>query len=123
MGNLTRDPDLKFTKAGTGVTEVGLAINRRWANDDGDQKEETTFVDVTFWGKHAETIAKYVKKGHPLYIEGRLQIDSWDDKETGAKRYKLRVIGDGFQFLTSKSSDQSGISESRSTQPKGDIPF
>jgi single-strand DNA-binding protein len=102
IGNLTRDPELRHTPSGKTVSEIGLAINRTWTNDQGQKQEETTFVDVTLWGRQAEVVQQYVTKGSPIYIEGRLQLDSWDDKETGKKRSKLRVIAENFQFLSGK---------------------
>jgi len=102
IGNVTRDLELRYTPKGTAVTEVGLAVNRRYRVDD-ETREETTFVDITFWGKQAETLNQYVKKGNPLYCEGRLQLDTWDDKNTGQKRSKLRVVGENFQFLGGRS--------------------
>jgi single-strand DNA-binding protein len=101
MGNLTRDPELKTTQKGSSICDIGLAINRTWSNDDGQKQEETTFVDVTFFGRQAETIDKYVHKGNPLYVEGRLKLDQWEDKQTGQSRSKMRVIGESFQFLSS----------------------
>lgn len=108
IGNLTRDPELRHTPKGTAVSEISLAINRNWTNEQGQKQEDTTFVEVTLWGRQAEVVQQYVTKGSPIYIEGRLQLDSWDDKETGKKRSKLRVIGENFQFLSSKPSGQSG---------------
>lgn len=102
IGNLTRDPETRFTPKGTAVTDIGLAVNRQWKDEDENKREEVTFIDVTFWGKTAEILAKHSKKGDPLYIEGRLQLDSWKDKETGGNRTKLKVVGDNFQFLGKK---------------------
>ena len=99
IGNLTRDPELRYTPKGSGLCEIGLAVNRKYRLESGEQKEEVTFLDVTFWGKQAETIAKWMKKGKPIYVEGRLQTDSWDDKATGQKRYKTRIVAEEFQFL------------------------
>ena len=99
MGNLTRDPQLKHTPKGTAVADIGLAVNRIGKDEHGQRTEETTFVDVTFWGRTAETVAQYTSKGRPLYVEGRLKMDSWQDKQTGQNRSKLKVIGDSFQFL------------------------
>jgi single-strand DNA-binding protein len=101
IGNLTRDPELRHTPKGTAVSEISMAINRVWNNDQGQKQEETTFVEVTLWGRQAELAQQYLTKGRPVYIEGRLQLDSWDDKETGKKRSKLRVIGENMQFLSS----------------------
>lgn len=105
-GHLTRDPEMRYTQTGTAVAEVGIAINRKWKNDAGQTQEEVTFVDVTFWGKNAENIQKYFHKGNPIYIEGRLKLDSWDDKETGNKRYKMKIEGARFQFVESMNSDR-----------------
>ncbi len=108
IGNLTRDPEVRYTPKGTAVTDLGLAINRNYSTDDGDKREETTFVDITFWGRQAETLGQYMKKGRPLYVEGRLQLDSWDDKSTGQKRSKLKVVGENFQFLGGRDDNAGG---------------
>ncbi|HSA02373.1 MAG TPA: single-stranded DNA-binding protein, partial [Candidatus Paceibacterota bacterium] len=81
-GNLTRDPELRYTPKGTAVVKLGLAINRRWRDEAGQQKEEAVFVDVEAFGKTAETIGQYLKKGSPVLVEGRLRLDTWDDKQT-----------------------------------------
>ncbi|MBJ06049.1 MAG: single-stranded DNA-binding protein [Verrucomicrobiaceae bacterium] len=99
IGNLTRDPELRYTPKGTAVAELGMAINRVWSNDQGQRQEDTTFVDVTLWGRQAELAQQYLGKGRPVYIEGRLQMDSWEDKNTGQKRSKLKVVGENMQFL------------------------
>lgn len=99
IGNVTRDPEVKYTPKGTAVAEVGLAINRVYTPDGGEKREETTFVDITFWGRQAEIVGEYAKKGTPIYVEGRLQLDSWDDKQSGQKRSKLRVVGEQLQLL------------------------
>ena len=101
MGNLTRDPELRYTPKGTAIVEIGLAINRKWKSETGEAKEEVTFVDVSAFGRTAEVIAQYLKKGRPIMIEGRLKFDQWDDKATGAKRSKLRVVCESFEFLDS----------------------
>lgn len=108
IGNLTRDPEVRYTPKGTAVTDIGMAINRNYSTDDGDKREETTFVDITFWGRQAEVLGQYMKKGRPLYIEGRLQLDSWDDKNTGQKRSKLKVVGENFQFLGGRDDNAGG---------------
>jgi single-strand DNA-binding protein len=108
IGNLTRDPELRHTPKGTAVTEISMAINRVWNNDQGQKQEDTTFVEVTLWGRQAELAQQYLVKGRPVYIEGRLQLDSWDDKETGKKRSKLRVIGENMQFLSSNPGGGGG---------------
>lgn len=100
IGNLTRDPETRFTPKGTAVGEISLAINRSWNNEQGVKQEETTYVDVTLWGKTAELAQKYLTKGRPLYIEGRLSLDTWDDKDTGKKRSRLKVIADTMQFIS-----------------------
>ncbi len=100
LGNLTRDPEVRYTPKGTAVAEVGLAINRFVpASDGGEKREETTFVDVTLWGRTAEIAGEYLKKGRPVLIEGRLQLDTWDDKTSGQKRSKLKVVGETLQLL------------------------
>lgn len=99
IGNLTRDPELRFTPKGTAVADISLAINRIWNNEQNQKQEETIFVDVTLWGRQAELAQQYLTKGRGVYIEGRLQMDTWDDKETGKKRSKLKVIGETLQFL------------------------
>jgi len=99
IGNLTRDPELRYTPKGTAVADISLAINRVWNNEQNQKQEETIFVDVTLWGRQAELAQQYLTKGRGAYIEGRLQMDTWDDKETGKKRSKLKVIGESLQFL------------------------
>jgi len=105
IGNITRAPELRYTPKGTACTEIGLAINRKWKDDSGATKEEVTFLDITFWGKTAETISKFCHKGDPLYVEGRLQMDTWEDKTSGQKRSKIRIIAEEFQFLKSATSN------------------
>jgi single-strand DNA-binding protein len=100
-GNLTRDPELRYTPKGMAIAKIGLAINRRWSNEAGEQKEEVTFVDVDAFGRQAETIGQYLKKGRPILIEGRLKLDQWDDKQTGQKKSRLGVVLENFQFLDS----------------------
>lgn len=100
VGNLTRDPEVRYTPGGTAVTEVGLAVNRTWFDKQANErKEETTFIDVTLWGRQAEVAGEYLSKGRSVLIEGRLQTDSWDDKETGKRRTKLKVVGEAMQML------------------------
>ena len=102
LGNCTRDPEVKYTPKGTAVTELGLALNRYYTTEGGEKREETTFVDVTLWGRPAEVAGEYLKKGRPVMIEGRLQLDTWDDKQTGQKRSKLKVVGENLQLLGSR---------------------
>src|SRR5688500_18394486 len=99
VGNLTRDIDLKYTASNLAVTELGMAINDRRKNANGEWVEETTFVDVTLWGRTAEVAGEYLTKGSSVLIEGRLKLDQWDDKQTGQKRSKLRVVGERMQML------------------------
>ena len=99
IGNLTRDFDLRYTPKGTAIADSALAVNRRYKLDSGEQKEEVTFIDFSFWGKAAETLTKHLRKGDPLYMEGHIKMESWDDKNTGQKRSKLKIIGEEFQFL------------------------
>ena len=109
IGNLTRDPEVRYTPKGTPVTEIGLAVNRVYSGEDGEKKEEVTFVDVTLWARQAEVAGQYLKKGRPVFIEGRLQLDSWDDKQTGQKRSRLRVVAENLQLLGSRQ-DAEGAS-------------
>ena len=108
LGNLTRDPELKYTPKGTAVAAIGLAVNRVYSNDQGEKQEETTFVDVELWGRTAEIANEYLKKGRPVLIEGRLRLDSWDDKQTGQKRSKLKVVGESMQLLGSREGGEGG---------------
>lgn len=107
-GNLTRDPEMRYTPKGMAIAKLSLAINRQWRDEAGQTKEEVTFVEIDAFGKQAETIAQYVKKGQPLLVEGRLRQDTWDDKTTGAKRSKLGVVLEGFQFLSSGNREGGG---------------
>ncbi|MCR9295867.1 MAG: single-stranded DNA-binding protein [bacterium] len=114
MGNLTRDVELRYTPAGTPVTEVGLAVNDRRKNQNGEWVDETTFVDITFWGRTAEVASEYLSKGSPVFVEGRLKLDTWE--KDGQKNYKLRVVCDRMQLLGSR-----GDGPSRSHAPRGDF--
>jgi single-strand DNA-binding protein len=108
LGNLTRDPEVRYTPKGTAVTDLGLAVNRSYTAENGEKREEVTFVDVTFWGRTAEVAGEYLKKGRPVFVEGRLQLDSWDDKQSGQKRTKLKVIGENMQMLGAPRGGGSG---------------
>jgi single-strand DNA-binding protein len=99
IGNLTRDPDLRYTPGGAAVCELGMAINRRYVTAGKEEKEETCFVDIVVWGKQAEAVSRYTRKGGLLFVEGRLQYDQWDDRESGKKRSKLRIVAERTQFL------------------------
>ena len=101
IGNLTRDPELRYTPKGTAIAKIGLAVNRNWTSETGEKKEEVTFVDVDAFGKQAEVIGQYLKKGRPIMVEGRLKLDQWDDKQTGQKRSRLGVVLEQFQFIDS----------------------
>lgn len=144
MGNVTRDIQVRYIGSGTAVCEVGLAVNRQWFDKQtNSKKEEVTFVDCTLWGRTAEIAGEYLKRGSPCLIEGRLSLDQWDDKESGQKRSKLKVVGESLQLLGSKkdSADQSpsqylgsdsqtqpaeshnGFDGSREVDPNQEIPF
>jgi len=107
IGNLTRDPEVKFTPKGTATATIGLAINRKYKVGE-EMKEEVTFVDVELWGRQAEVVGEYCQKGRPLYVEGRLKLDQWDDKASGAKRSKLKVVGENIQLLGGRDSGGEG---------------
>jgi single-strand DNA-binding protein len=108
IGNLTRDPEVRYTPKGTAVADIGLAINRSWKSDDDEKKEEVTFVDVTLWGRVAEVAQEYLKKGRSVFIEGRLHLDTWDDKQSGQKRSKLKVIGESLQLIGDRGESEGG---------------
>ena len=115
LGNLTRDPELRHTPKGSAVADLGVAVNRKIQDGNGGWKDETTFVDVTVWGSSAENAHKYLTKGRGVFIEGRLQMDTWDDKATGQKRSKLKVVADNVQFLPDGKGGAGG-GNSRYTQ-------
>ncbi|MBL9186213.1 MAG: single-stranded DNA-binding protein [Opitutaceae bacterium] len=131
MGNLTRDPELRVTPKGTPICQFSLAINRQFKMESGESREEVIYVDVEAWGKQGETIAKYVTKGRPLYVEGRLRLDQWEDKNTKEKRSRMKVVLEQFQFLgdsrggggaggapaSSSEFDQTGGSPERHAPP------
>lgn len=111
LGNLTRDPEVRYTPKGSAVADLGIAVNRVYTTDSGEKREETTFVDVTFWGRTAEVAGEYLKKGRPVFVEGRLQLDSWEDKTSGQKRSKLKVIGETMQLLGGRPGGGGGDAE------------
>jgi single-strand DNA-binding protein len=138
MGNITRDIELRNLPGGQAIAQIGLAINRQWQGNDGQKKEEVTFVDCEAWGKQAETMHKYLGKGRPVFIEGRLKLDQWDDKESGQKRSKMKVVVESFQFIDSKpegerdtqQAPKAGVRAPKPTAPSraeemnpDDIPF
>lgn len=113
-GNLTRDPELRYTPKGLAIAQFGLAINRAWRDQETNElKEEVTFVDVDAFGRTAENIGQYMKKGSPILIEGRLKLDTWDDKQTQQKRSRLKVVAEVVQFLGSPGGGDG---------PRGDSP-
>lgn len=113
LGNLTRDPELKYTPKGIAVARLGLAVNRSYKTDAGEVREEVTFIDIDAWGKQADTIAQYLRKGAPLFLEGRLKFDQWDDKQTGQKVSKLRVALESFQFIGGNRAEGGAAPQSR----------
>ncbi len=117
MGNLTRDPEVRYTAKGTAVCDLGLAVNRTYTADNGERREETTFVDVTLWGKTAELAGQYLSKGRPVFIEGRLKFETWDDKTSGQKRSKLSVIGENMQFIGAPRSGDTDSASGGSAGP------
>lgn len=146
IGNVTRDPEVKFTPKGSAVADLGLAINRNYTLDNGEKREETTFVDVELWGRLAEIAGEYAKKGRPIYIEGRLRMDTWEDKTSGQKRSRMKVVGENLQLLGGRPPGGGGGGEEeggghhearpqrttrpaptqqppRSSEPDDDIPF
>jgi len=108
VGNLTRDPELRYTPKGTAIAKIGVAVNRVWTNEAGEKKEEVTFVDVDVFGRTAENVGQYMRKGRPILIEGRLRLDQWDDKQTGQKKSKLGVVAETVQFLGSAAGGGEG---------------
>ncbi len=107
-GNLTRDPELRYTPKGTAVARITLAVNRTWKGENGESKEEVSFVDVDIWGRQAEVISQYMKKGRPLLVEGRLKQDTWEDKNTKQKQSKLKVVLESFSFIDSNRGEGGG---------------
>jgi single-strand DNA-binding protein len=118
IGNLTRDPDLKYTPGNQAVCEIGLAVNRKYRTKEGEDREETTFVDCEAWGKQAEVLKQYMTKGKPLFVEGRLKLDTWEDKD-GGKRSKMRVVIENFQFLGAAGGGGGGGGERYVTEEGG----
>jgi len=102
-GRLTRDPETRYTNSGTAITDISLAVSRFYKNEAGKTRDETDFIDVTAFGRSAENIQKHLHKGNPLFVEGRLKLDQWDDKQTGAKRSKLKVIAESMQFVVPRA--------------------
>src|SRR5579859_7824023 len=117
VGNLTRDPELRYTPKGTAIAKIGVAVNRVWTNEAGEKKEEVTFVDVDVFGRTAENVGQYMRKGRPILIEGRLRLDQWDDKQTGQKKSKLGVVAETVQFLGSPTGGGGEGGEPRRPAP------
>jgi single-strand DNA-binding protein len=117
IGNLTRDPELRVTPKGTAICQFGIAVNRQFKDESGATRDETTFVDIEAWGKQGELVSKYLSKGSLAMVEGRLKLDQWEDKTTGQKRNKMKVVLDNVQFLSTRSGGGGGPSASA---PEGD---
>ncbi|MDP7005905.1 MAG: single-stranded DNA-binding protein [Phycisphaerales bacterium] len=126
MGNLTRDPELKQTPSNQSVAQIGIALNRKFKDREGNLQEDTTYVDCEAWGRTAEVMSQYLSKGKPVFIEGRLKLDQWQDKE-GNNRSKLKVVIENFQFIDSKGNQTStppAAATTSSVPPADDdIPF
>ena len=129
MGNLTRDPDMKYTQGGTAICTLGLAVNRRYQTRQGEDREETCFVDIDVFGRQAELCGNYLRKGAPAFVEGRLRLDQWQDKQTGQNRSKLKVTAQRVQFLGSPGGGAnfgdesgSGYSQAGGSQPSPPAP-
>ncbi|ADE54605.1 single-stranded DNA-binding protein [Coraliomargarita akajimensis] len=123
IGNLTRDPEMRVTPNGNTICKLGLAVSRAYSTRDGERREETTFVDVDAFGKQAEVISKYMRKGRPIMIEGRLRLDQWETSD-GQKRSKLSVVLENFQFLGGRddSASSSGGGYEQSSPPQRSAP-
>jgi single-strand DNA-binding protein len=118
IGNLTRDPELRYTPKGTAIAKVGLAVNRVWTNEAGEKKEEVTFVDVDIFGRTAENVGQYMRKGRPMLVEGRLKLDQWEDKTSGQKKQRLGVVAESVQFLGTKPEGEAAAPRAAG-QPAG----
>lgn len=122
IGNLTRDPELRVTPKGTAICQFSLAVNRKFKTESGGEQEEVTYVDIEAWGKAGETIAKYCTKGKPLFVEGRLKLDQWEDKATKEKRSRMKVVCENFQFLGSGRDEQKPAAAApRAAAPQEDM--
>ena len=122
VGNLTRDPELRYTPKGTAIAKIGMAVNHKWKNEAGELKEEVTFVDIEVWGRTAENVGQYMRKGSSMLVEGRLKLETWDDKQTNQKRSKMVVVGETVQFLGSPRSGGEGAPAERSSRPAATKP-
>jgi len=119
IGNLTRDPELRYLQSGTAVCDFGVAVNRTYRTSGGEQRDEVLFVDVTAWGRQAEVVSEFLQKGRPVFIEGRLKLDQWTSQD-GQKRSKISVVMEGFQFLDSRGGggEGGGARGGGSSQPR-----
>jgi len=117
-GNLTRDPELRYTPKGTAVAKLGVAVNRSWTSETGERREEVTFVDVDAFGKQAEVITQYLRKGRVILVEGRLKLDTWDDKQTGQKKSRLGVVLESFSFLDGGNRAEGAPAPAPSAAPR-----
>jgi single-strand DNA-binding protein len=118
MGNLTRDPEVRHTPKGTAVCDISLAINRLLPDDgSGERREEVTYVDVTLWGKTAENAGQYLAKGRSVFVDGRLALETWEDKQSGQKRSKLKVVAESLQFLGSRPAQGATPEAPSETKP------
>jgi len=127
-GNLTRDPELRYTPNGSAVCDLGVAVNRKWSNQNGDKMEEVSYFDVQAWSKTAETIAQYFKKGRPIIVQGRLKQETWSDKASGEKRSKVRVVLERFEFCGEGKAAGDSQTDAASDAPQPDpsesnVPF
>ncbi len=118
IGNLTRDPEVRYTPKGAAVCDVSIAVNRKWRDEAGNSHEEVTFVEIVVWGKQAENCGQYLKKGSSACFEGRLQQESWEDKTTGQKRSKLRVVAETVQFLSSPNREGGQQTTQQAARPQ-----
>ena len=128
IGNLGRDPEVRSTPSGQPVATFSVATNRRWKTRDGERREETEWHNVECWGRQAEVAGQYLRKGSKLFVEGRIKTDSWDDRETGAKRYKTKIVCENFQMLSARGDMEAGGPGPEGPDPGGgpqddDIPF
>jgi single-strand DNA-binding protein len=123
IGNLTRDPEIRYTPKGSAVCDLALAVNRRYTLENGEKQEEVTYLDIVLWNKQAELAEKFLNKGRAIFVEGRLQMDTWEDKATGQKRSKIKIVGENIQFLDSKGAgshrggDEGGYDDGGSSGP------
>jgi single-strand DNA-binding protein len=121
IGNLTRDPELRVTPKGTAICQFGIAVNRQFKDESGATRDETTFVDIEAWGKQGELVSKYLTKGSLAMVEGRLKLDQWEDKQSGQKRSKLKVVLDNVQFLSTRPGGAGGGGGGGQSAPSDEV--